>query len=287
MIAAMDEPHKIRIGFIILTWNSARVIETCLSSVLAIEDIEATVVLIDNGSTDYTVKFVEKIQRAKTDKLKIIRYPNNMGTTISRNNGIRHFIGRQIDYICILDSDTVVNSSAMEQLIAEMEAHPQYGIIGPKMMTSAGIPQMSARCFPTLLEKICKAMPFSPLQRLGEQMEQQYSEPPDTSSYLVDYLMSAFWLIRPEVFESAGMLDEKIFYAPEDAEYCIRVWKAGYQVAYCPKAKIIHEWQRLSKRKIISRINWEHIKGLAYMFRKHHYLFSCKRLRQSFQCEGK
>lgn len=282
MIASAAEPHKIRIGFIILTWNSAHVIEACLSSVLSIKNIETKVVLVDNGSTDHTVELAEGIEREKTDNLKIIRYPNNRGITIARNSGIRHFIGKQIDYICILDSDTVINSSAIEQLIAEMEIHPQYGIIGPKMITSAGVPQMSARCFPTLLEKICKAMPFSSFQRLGEQMEQQYFEVLDTGSYSVDYLMGAFWLIRPDVFESAGMFDEKIFYGPDDAEYCIRVWKTGYQVAYCPKAQIIHEWQRLSKRKMISKINWEHIKGLAYMFRKHHYLFSCKKLRRSF-----
>ena len=56
----------------------------------------------------------------------------------------------------------------------------------------------------------------------------------------------------------------------------------SYQVAFCPRARIIHEWQRISKRKLISRMNWEHIKGLCYMFRKHNYFFSTKKLKASF-----
>ena len=102
------------------------------------------------------------------------------------------------------------------------------------------------------------------------------------TSYPVDYLMSACWLVRPEVFDKAGLLDEKIFYAPEDAEFCIRVWKAGYKVAFCPEARIIHEWQRLSKKKLISRMNLEHLKGLAHMFRRHRYLLSAEKLRKTF-----
>ena len=111
-------------------------------------------------------------------------------------------------------------------------------------------------------------------------MEQIQPDHSSDDSYPVDYLMSACWLLRPEVFESAGLLDEKIFYAPEDAEFCIRVWKAGYQVAYCPTVSIIHEWQRLSKKKLISRINWEHMKGLTYMFWKHRYFLNAEKLRQ-------
>lgn len=141
---------------------------------------------------------------------------------------------------------------------------------------------MSARCFPTLLEKIYKAVPLRRIQRIDEQMEIQRPPYPDAESYPVDYLLSACWVIRPEVIAKAGMLDEKIFYAPEDAEYCIRVWKSGYQCAFCPSAKIIHEYQRISKKKLFSRVNWEHIKGLAYMFMKHGYLFRAEKIRRSY-----
>ena len=167
-------------------------------------------------------------------------------------------------------------------MIDEMNTHPEYGMIAPEMINSDGVILLSARSFPTALEKFYKAVPIKSIQQKGERMEVQNPPYPGAKSYPVDYIVSAFWLMRPEIVDRVGMLDEKIFYAPEDAEYCIRVWKAGYKVAFCPKARIIHECQRLSKKKLISKINWEHIKGLAYMFRKHSYIFRAGQLRASF-----
>ena len=74
-----------------------------------------------------------------------------------------------------------------------------------------------------------------------------------------------------------GYLDENIFYAPEDVDYCIRTWQAGLRVMYCYDADILHHWQRLSRKQLISKHNWEHIKGLLYMFSKHRYVFSAKK----------
>jgi len=76
-----------------------------------------------------------------------------------------------------------------------------------------------------------------------------------------------------------GLLDEKIFYSPEDVDYCIRVWKAGFDIRYLPKYEIIHDAQEISRAKGI-RINFftlSHIKGLLYLFLKHRYLFSGKK----------
>lgn len=276
----MPERISPHIGFVILVWNSEKVADACLKSIAELKMILPQVVVVDNGSTDGTVQIVNRYIEENPRSISMIHYDENRGTTISRNAGIKAL--KDVDYYCILDSDTVVNDEAFLKLIHEMEQHPKYGIIGPTMMASSGVVQMSARCFPTLQEKICKGVPVKWLQKKGEEMEVQRPPAPEAVSYPVDYLMSACWLIRPEVLKKAGLLDEKIFYAPEDAEYCIRVWKAGYQVAFCPGAQIIHEWQRLSKKKLFSKMNWEHIKGLGYMFRKHHYLFTTKKMKKSF-----
>ena len=268
----------IRIGFVILTWNSEKVIDNCLRSLVELKEVQPYVVIADNGSTDGTVDTVRRYRRSFQQMFNVLCYQKNVGTTVSRNAAIKRLLKKNCDFICILDSDTVVNDEAFVTLADEMEKHPEYGIIGPTLVTSGGVVQMSARCFPTALEKFYKACPVKAVQARGEAMEKQEPPRPGMTSWPVDYLMSACWLVRPEVFEKAGLLDERIFYAPEDAEFCIRVWKAGYQSAYCPEVSIIHEWQRLSKKKLISRMNWEHLKGLAYMFKKHRYLFSSKKL---------
>ena len=276
----LNNRMKKRVGFVILVWNSEKVIDKCLLSICNLKQVEPYIVLIDNGSTDNSISIVN--QYVDRLNLELIRYDNNMGTTVSRNSGLRKLQQVSPDYYCILDSDTEVNDDAFVKLIMEMEKNPSYGVIGPTLVSSSGLVQMSARCFPTALEKFYKAVPIKRIQAKGEKMEIQSPTSPDAVSYPVDYLMSAFWLIRPDTLSKAGMLDEKIFYAPEDAEYCINVWKNGYQVAFCPSAVIIHEWQRLSKKKLFSKMNWEHIKGLCYMFKKHHYFFSAKKLRASF-----
>lgn len=270
------------IGFVILVWNSEKVIEKCLSSIVDLKKITPKVVVVDNGSSDNTFSIVDSYVKNYPSIIDSIKYEYNKGTTVSRNAGLKKLLENQLDYYCILDSDTVINDEAFSILIDKMESNSIYGLIGPTMVSSSGIEQISARPFPTILEKFFKAVPIGYLQKIGERIEKKDVHDKNGESYPVDYLMSACWLIRPQVLDTVGLLDEKIFYAPEDAEYCIRVWKKGYQVAFCPKAKIIHEWQRLSKKKLISRINWEHIKGLAYMFKKHHYCLSVNNLKRSF-----
>ena len=278
----MIEKKKKSIGFVILVWNSEKVIEKCIKSIIELKQIEPKVVIVDNGSKDSTPSIIDKYLEENPNIIERIVYPTNKGTTISRNAGIKLVSEEQLDYYCILDSDTVINDEALIKLMDELEKNPRYGMIGPKMISSNGIVQISARAFPTLLEKIYKAFPNSSLQARGEALEKQKPLKDNMTSYPVDYLMSACWLMKPCVVDIVGLLDEKIFYAPEDAEYCIRVWKSGYEVAFCPSAQIIHEWQRLSRKKMLSRMNWEHIKGLIYMFSKHHYLLTTDKLKKTF-----
>lgn len=275
----------IKIGFVILVWNSEKVIDKCLKSIVNLKEISPHIVVVDNGSTDTTPDIVDNYIERYPQIIQKITYKENKGTTISRNDGIKLLVDKKLDYYCILDSDTEISDKAFLKLVYEMEQHPKYGMIGPLMASSNGVEQMSARAFPTMLEKIYKAIPSEKCNKKGEAMEKQLPPSGNPDSYPVDYLMSACWLIKPEALNKAGLLDENIFYAPEDAEYCIRIWKSGYQVAFCPKARIIHEWQRLSKKKLISKMNWEHIKGLAYMFKKHNYLMTTDKMKKSFKGE--
>lgn len=276
----MNNESKKTIGFVILVWNSEKVIDNCLKSIISLESYIPKIVVIDNGSTDCSLKILKTYKEQYPETVSIIHFDENKGTTYSRNAGLIYLDKIPTDYYCILDSDTQVNDYAFIKMEQELLNNPNYGIIGPKLISLDGSQQMSARTFPTLIEKIFKALPFKNIQKLGENLESIKITSSNKKSYPVDYLMSACWFMKKDVLSKVGLLDERIFYAPEDAEYCIRIWKSGYQVAFCSEAEIIHEWQRLSKKKLISRINYEHIKGLIYMFWKHKYLFSTSNLRK-------
>lgn len=264
------------IAFVILTWNSEKYIENCINSICTFEKYTAFVYVVDNGSTDGTLQIIEQLKRKckKNVKIFLISYKKNMGTTASRNAALKR-IDHDINYICILDSDTEINEKAVDILIEQLMKNEKLGIVGPKMKSPNGSVQPSGRNIPTITEKMLKAVPIKAAQRIAEHMEepQRISQ---NEPYEVGYLMSACWLMRRSLIDQVGLFDEKIFYAPEDAEYCIRVWKAGYKVSFCPQAEIMHAWQRISKKRIFSKMNLEHIKGLFYMFKKYKCWFSSR-----------
>lgn len=257
-----------KIAFVILTYQSERYLEACLKSVSQLDEFEVLIYLIDNGSNDRTRSIIEQIKAtlSASVSLELTYLDKNYGTTYSRNLALR--LIHNVDYICILDSDTVINSAAMQTMAAYLDEHPECGIVGPLMSDSMGTPQMSARQCPALADKLLKAIPLKVCQQWAEKMEAM----PDTDSIIVyaGYLLSACWLFRPALLRTCGFLDEHIFYAPEDAEYCIRVWESGHTVVLHRGAHILHHWQRLSRKKRFSALNWQHIRGLFYLYKKHH-----------------
>jgi len=85
----------------------------------------------------------------------------------------------------------------------------------------------------------------------------------------VDYLIGACQLIRRDVITKIGYYDDNIFYGPEDIDYCLRVWRAGWKVVYFPNTQIIHHEQRITKKSIFSQITVKHICGIYYIFNKY------------------
>lgn len=259
------------IAFVILTWNSEKYIADCLKSLQSFRKLSVCICVVDNGSTDATRRILQSYSSVPSLCMQVVLLDGNYGTTVSRNKGIR-LVRDKAEYLCILDSDTIVNEAAFLQMIATLRQDQRNGIVGPVLQSLDGSIQQSGRSLPTLTVKLLKGMPVRFLQERGERLE-KIAISPDRATE-VGYLMSACWLIPMGVVRDLGYLDEEIFYAPEDVEYCLRAWSKGYRALLEPRAAIVHAWQRLSKKKLFSRHNYEHIKGLCYLFRKYGYCFS-------------
>ncbi|MGB9919718.1 MAG: glycosyltransferase family 2 protein [Moorellales bacterium] len=261
------------ISAVILTWNSAPYIERCLRSLEADArgaGVELELFVVDGGSSDGTPETLSQLSE-QIPGLRIIELGRNLGTTVSRNMAIRESRG---DYILILDSDTEILPGALGALREALEGAPRAGIAAPRLLYPDGSVQPSCKRFPTAPLKVCKFVPFSWLQWFGERAElyphEVYNR--DFKRVLrVDHCISACWLVRREALDAVGLLDERIFYAPEDVDYCLRMWLAGWEVLYVPSAEVVHHTQRQSYRNW--RVAWVHAKGLAYYFRKHRYAF--------------
>lgn len=270
-----------KIAWVILTWNSEKYIEKCINSILTLSGIKNQIIIADNGSSDGTIGIIRGKYK---DAAELIELPENRGTTVPRNMAIKR-ADKDIDYICILDSDTEVNTEAVLFLADVLQKESNALMAGPRLLTRNGEIQPSARDFPTITSKLFKACPIKKIEQIGRRMEYCKNEKKD-SYFKAGVIMSACWMIKPIAFKMLGLLDEYYFYSPEDTEFCLRIHVHGKDVLYCPEVAIIHDWQRLSKRKIVSKFNYESLKGHLHMFRQYRYCFSTRRLySKKLRCE--
>ena len=268
------------LSIILITWNSERFVVNCLESVLAATNgISREIILVDNGSADATRDLLQPYIRSGQIATFVPR-PTNGGVAKARNEGIRKANGR---YIWLLDVDTVVNERAVRTLFDWMETNPGCGICGCKLFNSQGNVQDSCRKYPSFRFKLYNVL--SSLlaktglldwfkQRIDALNESQFyhTRMAGSQPFQVEYIIGACQLIRAEVIVKTGLLDEHIFYGPEDADFCLRAAKEGWEVHYLPQVSFIHEYQQITNKRLFSRMSWIHTQALFYFFWKHKLL---------------
>lgn len=248
-----------RLSIIILSWNSLPVLRPCLESLRPLtqrDDVE--LIWVDNGSSDGASDYVaENHPRAMR-----ILLPGNRGVAAGRNEGLKQARGR---YILILDDDTEATSEAIEALMRHLDSVPSCGIAACALRNERGELQDSFKSYPGFGVKVANVL----RGKLG--LKKSVRQPEKLIHPC--YVIGACQMIRREVIERIGLLDDNIFYGPEDADFCIRARKAGYTIDYLPEVSILHHWRRITTRRLGSDISRRHIEGLRYFWRKHHRWF--------------
>ena len=245
-----------KLSVILISWNSLHMLRRCLLSlhpVMAQPSIE--IIWVDNGSTDGTADFVH----THYPSVRTILLNENCGVARARNHGIRNAKG---EYILLLDDDTEASAEAINTLIAHLDSHPLTAIAGCALRSPQGELQDSFKPFPGLIRKI-KNVIHSKLK-----LNQKPTPLPDTIIHPT-YIIGACQMIRRKTLNSIGLLDEKIFYGPEDADICLRARHAGWSIDYLPSVSIIHHWRRITSRSLTSPASRRHIRALLYFWRKH------------------
>jgi len=227
--------------------------------------MEYEVFVVDNGSGDGTVDIIEK--HTEEMPITLMRLPRNHGTTMPRNMALRRCTG---DVACILDSDAVLKGGSLREIAETLHEDDSIGIIAPKLVFPDGTIQESVRKFPSMFGKFSKIPGI--ILKLRYRDIDGYRDFPFTERTVVDYAISACWFFRRELLDEVGYLDERIFYAPEDVDFGIRTWKRGKKTLYYPEFSVLHYVQRLTHKKVFSRIAVSHLMGLIYYFMKHRYI---------------
>ncbi len=220
-------------------------------SVISRTDVET--IVVDNGSVDDTCSSIS----SRFPMVILVKNDTNKGVAYARNRGMERSTG---DYILILDNDTIANSDAIDGMLRYMDENMSVGICGCRLVNCQGDVQQSYKKFPSIITKIRNVLSSD---KSGVAID------PPTEVIYPDYVIGACQMIRRKVLEMIGLLDEHIFYGPEDADYCLRARQQGWHVVYLPQFAIIHLWQRASSRKLFSRLSWRHMCGLMYFYVKY------------------
>lgn len=213
-----------KIFVIILNFNCGGEAVECVKSVLAGTIKSWEIVVIDNASEDDSVQSI----KSAFPKVKIIQNEENLGYAGGNNIGIREALKNGADYILILNPDVIVKKDAVKQLVAVAKIAGA-GIVGPKILTS-GDKIWSAGGI------IDKKRFTAGLIGLGETDRGQYRVNKN-----VDFVSGTAMLVKREVFEKVGLLDERYFLYYEDVDFCQRAKGAGFKIIFTPKAIVVHE----------------------------------------------
>lgn len=246
--------NKPQLSIVVLTCSQCGFTMRLLDSILPYllrrgESVE--LVLVDNGSVDATLDSVaDWTAEHGVANLRVISAGENLGVARGRNLGLRHARGR---VLMLLDNDTLADGKVFDTLLEHVTRHPECGIAAPALYSPQGELQASAKPYPGPWLKICHVL------RPGRELECERRELASPHPF---YVIGACQVFRRDVMEHVGALDERIFFGPEDADFCMRVRRAGYTVDYLPGLHLTHDWQRATRRSPLGRLGRLHARAL-------------------------
>jgi len=228
---------------IILNYRTKGLVKQCIKTIRLYDpEVSYEIIVVDNDSGD---GIGEMLQERYPD-VRLIRSPRNVGYAAGNNLGIREARGR---HVLIMNPDITVTRGAIEKMVAYLDAHPDVGIIGPKLVRPDRSIDYSCYRFPGYAIPIYRRTPFGRLQRGKRAVAEYVMEDYDRErTREVDWLLGAVLMVRKAALAEVGMLDERYFLYFEDTDWCRRFWRAGYRVVYCTGAVMVHYHERLSAR---------------------------------------
>ena len=256
-----------RVGVLILNWNGWNDTIECLESLFQIEYPNYFVILIDNGSKDNSIANIEQYLREKQENtqqeghipfkqylhkdgksietrigdmsespyLILIKNERNYGFAEGNNIGIRYLLDKtDVDYILLLNNDTVVNKCFLDKLINISEESIGYGFLGPKTYRYVSSNNNNVIDFAGGIVNLWIGKSFH--IGINEIDKGQYN-----TKMEVDFVEGSCLLLKREVLEDIGLLDPEYFAYWEEVDLCLRGIKSGYRSIYVPDSIIWHK----------------------------------------------
>lgn len=233
-----------RTWIIIVNYRTAELtIDTLRSLSSQVSDLGGgRVVVADNASRDGSLELLRTVikQEGWTDWVSIVPLDHNGGFAFGNNSGIRAALssGNNVDYVMLLNPDTVVRSGAIKALAVFMDSHPDAGIAGSLLENADGGVECSAHRKHSPLSELDAGACLGVLSRLLSRY--RVSPPPRDHAHPCDWVSGASMIVRRAVLEQIGLLDEGYFLYFEEADFCWRAKNAGWEVWYVPESRVMH-----------------------------------------------
>ena len=249
---------SVDLSIVIVAWNVRDLVLDCLASIeTARPRISYEVILVDNGSIDFTV---EAVVRQFPDT-RVLALPRNIGFGAGNNRGLEVMRGR---HAVLLNSDTIVLPGGLEACVSFLDAHPEVGVVGPQLLNPDHSKQNCIHNSPTLVSELVGQ---SLLRRL---FPRRYpSKLVDHHAPLeVEAVLGACLFARREVIEQIGLIDEEYFFFLEETDWCHRIRAEGWKVYHLPHAYVVHLYGESTKKKLPLRTRIEYYRSRDIFFRK-------------------
>jgi GT2 family glycosyltransferase len=247
------------VSVIIVTRTTRDLTLAAVRSVLEKRDgLAVEVTVVDNGSTDGTGVALLK----SFPGVRCLRSEKNLGFSKAVNQAAQDCSG---EFLLLLNSDAVLRSGALVTAVEWMRSHPRCGVVGAQLLNADGSRQNSIANFPTLAtELLNKSLLRRMLPHRYPGKEQIFESPVE-----VETVIGAFMMIRRELWDLLGGLDERFFFFVEETDFCFQARHAGWSTMHLPQVLVTHGSGQ-SAKQVLPAARVEYWRSRYAYFAKNH-----------------
>jgi GT2 family glycosyltransferase len=217
-----------QVGIVILNWNNASDTIECLASFRRLDYPNYHILVVDNGSTDGSVGRIQ----AEHPEIEIIETGENLGYAGGNNAGIRQALAQGVEYICILNNDVTVAPDFLSRLLYVLGENVAAGVATPLVAEMANPDRVWS-----LGMMVDGRTATGTRLHAGERLRDWQVDESDE----VDVASGAAMLVKRQVFERVGLLDEAFYLYYEETDWCLHARRAGYRIVAVPSSVVWHK----------------------------------------------
>ncbi len=244
----LEDIHKFLEGcsicVVIVNYRTGPLAVECLRSLAQEIEREPSLraVVVDNDSKDGSLELLDAAIREKelSHFAMCVPSPRNGGYAFGNNVVLREALRMEVppQYFWLLNPDCQVQPGATSALKNYLSDHPKVGIVGSCLLNPDGSPWSTAFRFPSVLGELESGIRLGAVTRLLSRWVVPVTMGNEAAR--VDWLPGASMMVRREVLNDIGLMDEEFFLYYEETDFCLRAFRVGFSCWYVPESRVMH-----------------------------------------------